>query len=565
MEPEKVRNAKRPIKKPNQSSRTNYRALQNKIRQQEVVAELGFQALAEKDLKKLMDIAVKDLKDVLDTEFTKLLQLLPGEDCMVLRAGVGWDEDIVIDVTTVDVGPNSQAGYTLMNEKPVIVKDLRKETRFNGPNLLQRHNVISGMSVIIHGKEHPWGVLGVHTTKNRIFSKDEVLFLQAVANIIAQFIQQKQVTDERRQLMIQLDLERTRFESVLQQMPVGVLVADAESGRIVYYNQETVKLLRHPLAKQLGSSVDYGALHEDDTLYKKKEYPIFRALCKGEIITQETIRYKRGDGTVTYLSINAVPIKDQEGNITAAISTCQDIHERIIAEQHKDEFLGIVSHELKTPVTSVKAYAQVLQKVFASKEDIDAVIQMEKIDNQITRLTKLITDLLDASKIQSGRIIFSEESFDFDALVNEIVNEMQFTTYQHEICVEGSSNCIVHGDRERIGQVITNLLANAIKYSPNANKIILSIECNDEEVLVAVKDFGIGIDKAQQKRIFDRFYRVSEDNYNVYPGMGIGLYITSQILNRQGGRIWVDSSKGNGSTFYFTLPINQVVSTRSLT
>ncbi len=534
--------------------------LQSKVNQHEVVANLGLLALEGCELKTLMDECCNKLVDVLDVEYSKVLQLVPGEECVILRAGKGWNPNVIVDESTVGIGMDSQAGYTLHSKEPVIVLNLKEETRFNGPQLLIDHNVVSGISVIIHGKEAPWGVLGIHTTKKRKFIEDEVLFLQSVANILAQTIQQKQITDERTNLMIQLDIEKTRFETVLQQMPSGVLVADAKSQKISYFNEEASKLLRHGIdADAFKYKKAYGALHEDGTFYKYEDYPIYKSLRHGEIVTQKTIKYKRGDGTITHLSVNAVPLYDYDNNISGSISTFYDIHDRIVAEKHKDEFLSIVSHELKTPVTSIKAYAQVLQRIFKQKNDVEAEMQMKKIDNQITRLAKLITDLLDATKMHSGKMLFNETEFNFNQLLEEIIDEVNLLSEQHTIICNTNSNCIIKGDRDRIAQVLINLLTNAIKYSPSADKVIITTECENNEIVVGIQDFGIGIDKDQQHKIFNRFYRVSEDNYNIYPGLGNGLYLTHQIVSNQGGKIWVQSKKGEGAKFFFTLPVKEFI------
>jgi PAS domain S-box-containing protein len=220
----------------------------------------------------------------------------------------------------------------------------------------------------------------------------------------------------------------------------------------------------------------------------------------------------------------------------------------------RDEFMAIASHELKTPVTSVKAFTQVLQRRFARAGDDQSTALLGKMDAQINRLTALVGDLLDVTKVQGGRLQFNEAPFDFDTLVSEVVEEIQRTTTQHRIELLGESGCSVYGDKDRIGQVLTNILTNAIKYSPQADRIVVRRDVADTMLVLSVQDYGIGIAKERQQQIFERFYRV--DGNGTVPGIGLGLYISAEIIKRQGGTIWVESEQGSGSIFSFSLPVH---------
>jgi PAS domain S-box-containing protein len=251
-----------------------------------------------------------------------------------------------------------------------------------------------------------------------------------------------------------------------------------------------------------------------------------------------------------------VPIHDESGKIINWFGTNTDITEQKLLERQKDDFLGIASHELKTPVTSIKAYGQVLQTIFRRKGDTKAVEHLLKMDAQVNKLTALISDLLDVTKIQSGRMEFYEDLFDFNELVTEQVEQLQLTTEKHVIRKELSNAKSVYGDRERIGQVITNLVSNAIKYSPHKKKIIVKTTCDRNQITLCVRDFGVGIPSDKLDRVFEQFYRVSGAKESTFPGLGLGLYVSSEIIKREGGKIWVKSIEGKGSTFCFTLPIN---------
>jgi len=234
-----------------------------------------------------------------------------------------------------------------------------------------------------------------------------------------------------------------------------------------------------------------------------------------------------------------------------------DVTKRKELERQKDEFLAIASHELKTPVTSLKAYGQVLQMLFEQKGDHKSVEALKRMDSQVNKLTGLISDLLDVTKIQSGKLIIQQEEYDFNELVNEITGELELTTQSHQLVKELDQSKRIYGDRERIGQVITNLITNAIKYSPYADKIIIKTAINEECVTLSVQDFGVGIEADKLGKVFEQFFRVSGEKENTFPGLGLGLYISSEIIRRQNGKIWVESVDGEGSTFYFTIPVKQ--------
>ncbi len=231
----------------------------------------------------------------------------------------------------------------------------------------------------------------------------------------------------------------------------------------------------------------------------------------------------------------------------------KDIEEIIEADKKKDEFISIASHELKTPVTSLKAYTQILQSTFDDQHNQQAVEMLSKMDKQVDKLTMLIVDLLDVTKIDKGELIFQMEEFDFNELVKETAEEMQRTTKSHKIILDLNRCDPVLGDRNRIGQVIVNLVSNAIKYSPDGRQIVIKTFCENKKVQLSVQDDGIGIPKEEHANIFKRFFRVSSKSNYTFPGMGLGLYISSEIVKRHNGRIFFDSDDGKGSTFSFEI------------
>ncbi|MFN0256238.1 ATP-binding response regulator [Pedobacter ureilyticus] len=241
------------------------------------------------------------------------------------------------------------------------------------------------------------------------------------------------------------------------------------------------------------------------------------------------------------------------------LALLEEIEFRKEAERKKDEFISIASHELKTPLTSVKGYIQLLERGL-NKGDIDIVkSHLAKAQIQLEKLNGLIADLLDISKIESGKLKFNKQYFDFDQLLDSIIEVIHQSNPGFNIEKNGAVNVKVFGDEMRIEQVIVNFLTNAIKYSPGATKALITVNLRNNELYLGVKDYGIGMRADQIERVFEKFYRVEETSHR-FQGLGIGLYISAEIIKRHGGAINVRSVYGEGSEFYFTIPVEQLSS-----
>jgi len=218
----------------------------------------------------------------------------------------------------------------------------------------------------------------------------------------------------------------------------------------------------------------------------------------------------------------------------------------------KDEFIGLASHELKTPLASINGYLQILNRLV---KDLSAQKFLGKASLQVRKLTSLVNDLLDVSKIEAGKLKLTLVNFDMKEVVEEAIDLIRNSTESYEIILaEAPETCIVNGDSQRIEQVVINLLSNAIKYSPGANKVEVRMMQEADKVLVAVTDNGLGIAEDKIKNLFSRFYRIEEATPNI-SGLGIGLYLSHEIITRHQGAIWVESELGKGSTFWFSLPL----------
>lgn len=232
-----------------------------------------------------------------------------------------------------------------------------------------------------------------------------------------------------------------------------------------------------------------------------------------------------------------------------------EIEFRKQAERKKDEFISIASHELKTPLTSVKGYVQLLERSI-DKGDVPTLKKhLAKAQVQLEKLNELITDLLDISKIESGKLKFNKQPFVIDGMLDSVIEIIHQSNPEFKLLKTGSVKREICGDEMRIEQVVINFLTNAIKYSPGTSEVHITVEDRGESVYVGVRDFGIGIDEELQKNVFEKFYRVEETAIH-FQGLGIGLYISAEIIKRHGGEVGVKSIPGDGSEFYFNIPFN---------
>ena len=255
-------------------------------------------------------------------------------------------------------------------------------------------------------------------------------------------------------------------------------------------------------------------------------------------------------------------LKDRTQRLPSAIINSIEKHilekEKKEIEKQKDNFLSMTSHELNTPVTTIKLYGQLAESMLIEKSSTnEAVLDVVKrMGTQVDRLENLVKNLLDFTRIQKGKLMYNEDFFDFNDLVREVTGDIQKTNHTHIIETHIGTGANVFGDKNKLSQVIINLLSNAIKYSPNANEIIVKSQVQQDGIELSIQDFGIGISPEKVPNIFQQFYRVTGDLQSTFPGMGIGLFICSGIVERHVGKIWVESFINQGSTFYVWLPFD---------
>jgi len=280
------------------------------------------------------------------------------------------------------------------------------------------------------------------------------------------------------------------------------------------------------------------------------------SLQSGEPLEMEVRLKKTHCGEYSYQLLRVWPIlQNSESNW---IGTFTDIDAQKRAEKEKDEFLSIASHELKTPLTSIKAYMQLLDRKLKLEEESAEARYVHRVQGQIDKLNSLISDLLDLSKIDNGKLLINKKVFSLEHMVKSAVDSIVQTHDQSSMKLirTGDITAVqIYGDEIRLEQVLVNFLTNAYKYAAGTEKVIVDCTVVDDAVKISVIDFGIGIPVEKQADVFEKFYRVEETSFD-FQGLGIGLYICAEIIRSHQGTIGVESSGERGATFYFTLPLN---------
>ncbi len=353
----------------------------------------------------------------------------------------------------------------------------------------------------------------------------------------------------------QLRESEEKFRNMADLIPDKITLANAE-GQALYCNQSWRDYLGITEAEFCGLKIKELA-HPDE--YEKVKTAIKDYFAKGKDVELEA-RVKDAAGDYKWHLVRARPMRDEQGTILSWITATTQIHKIKLEDKRKEDFLKMASHELKTPVTSIKGYAQLLLSMLKEKkaeelQGIPLIPSLERINNQVSRLTRLISEMLDLSRVEEGKLNLQKEIFSMNELVEHNVQDIKYSSKESQISIVQKDYFKVNGDMDRLGQVLINFITNAIKYSPDDKHIEVAVyKTKEGEGAVAVKDHGIGIAKSDIGYIFQRFYRVSGENEETYAGFGIGLYLAQEIIERHGGKIHVKSKIGEGSEFIFTLP-----------
>ena len=498
------------------------------------------------DVSVLMEKAVHLLAEALDVPFTKILELLPNKQELIIQYGIGWKKQAVGRAKVSADPTTSQAGFALKSSSPVVVENLRTDPRFNGPPLLTRHGIISGISATIYGQDEPYGVLGVHTASQRTFSQEEIDVVHNFANILTDAIRQSSIEDT-------LEKERDWNKLILDSTGALVVVLDSQ-GRIVRFNPTSEQVTGYLAQEVIGQYVwDYFILPEEQEAVKS----VFATLKSGGLPSRYENNWRIRNGETRYIAWSNTTALDKSYNVEYIISSGIDLTDLKASQEalQKAEQLAQLgtlasgmAHEIGTPMNIILGRAETLLRKTSeepTKKGLATIIQ------QIERMTHLIHQLLNVAR----RTPYQPRHIDLKNVVNNVLNLIEERVAETQVAVETQWThdevFLIHGDSEYLEQVFLNLCVNAIHAMPQGGTLRLGLDLSNNQVRATVEDTGEGISPDHLPKIFQPFFSTkSKEN-----GTGLGLMMTQSIIEEHGGTISVDSLEGQGTTFTVRIPV----------
>lgn len=395
------------------------------------------------------------------------------------------------------------------------------------------------------------GVIYIFRASEGSFGRNEIQLLQSFADQAAIAVQNARLYE-------QVSTEKRRLDAILRHSADGIIILGAD---------QIVESINLAFARMSGwQEVSASGVHHDNLIQWMRREPgmdLAEAITGGWPLDERSVLYVEGDlchldGSAVSVGITYAPLFDAQGRLRNVIASVRDISRFRAAEEAKSTFISVVSHELKTPVSLIKGYASTLRRDDAQWDQGTVMNGLQVIEEEADRLAELIENLLDATRLQVGALKIHMAPVALDQLTRRLAEKFRTQSTAHTIDAAFPAHFpAVSGDEQRLTQTLSNLVSNAIKYSPGGGKITIAGRVVDGQVEVSVSDEGIGFSPELGERLFDRFYRVDNALTRETQGAGLGLYIVRSIVEAHGGHIWAKSQPGQGSTFYFTLPISK--------
>jgi PAS domain S-box-containing protein len=409
------------------------------------------------------------------------------------------------------------------------------------------------------------GIINLYLKEGHRRDEKEEDFLHAIADVLVGMIQRKQVEEA---------LKRSsEFSStVLDSMNDSLCIIDANNLSIVGANSVFLRELGLSEEDVIGRACYETTHHRPDPCKPPNDIcPLLETVKTGKHSVVEHLHYGK-DGKKVYVEVSTSPIMDEKGRITQVVHVSRDITERKLAEERlkqvnielkkadelKTQFLSVVSHELRTPITPMNAQLQMILAGYFGDVTENQKKSLEMIRRNTTRLDRLIGDVLDISKLEAGVMKFNMAAANLNEIVENAVETMKIQAWDKNLKLTLKEEKVpeITIDKDRITQVIINLINNAIKFTDAGGIIEVELSGNTDHALVKVKDSGIGIKKEDQQKLFTPFQQVDSSYTRKYEGSGLGLAICKRIVTYHGGKIWIESEPGKGSTFQFIIPYN---------
>lgn len=541
--------------------------LRNEHRRTEALLRITTELSTSLDFECILQRTLEVLNEVIGASHATCMVLQSGSKRLRHVATVGYQNPLPPGGMPSALNINQGlVGWIISNRQPVLIDDVLKDDRWMQlPNSWYRHRSAIGAPIIIG--DQLLGVLLLYYPEVGRFSEEQLDLIRAAANQMAVAIKNAELyhltRDQKEELSTLLRdqrVETSRSRSILEAIADGVLVTD-QHGEITLFNHSAERMLELERAEVFGRSIEHFsvlfggfALAWMNTINSWVKDP-------GSFNPMNTFSEQVSLDNGNVLSVNLAPVINNN-EFFGTVSVFRDITHLIEIDRLKSEFVATVSHELRTPMTSIKGYVDILLMGVAGELTDQQLRFLRVVQQNTERLTILVNDLLDLSRIEAGQVSLSMGSINLSDLIEEVMEEIDRLTVAENKSMQFELDLppdlpLIKGDAERIRQILINLLGNAFHYTPSNGNVSLSARQTGEEIQIDIKDNGVGIPPKEQERIFDRFYRGENHMVIATAGTGLGLSIVAKLINMHNGRIWVQSSgiEGEGSIFSFTLPV----------
>ena len=517
------------------------------------VAEVATQSL---DIEKILNDTLDKSLEILGFDVGFIRTLDRENKNMLVRVARGLrSPEFLAGLAPIGTERRNVSRIVFETKEPYICTDIRKNSIYKNRSM-EREGVVSTAAAPVMSKNRVLGIMVVGSRRPHRFRKREIKLLMAFGSQLGAAL-------ENAELYQKVNESKVYIENLVENAADLIITADLED-RILTWNRGAEVLFGYSkdevIGKHLSILLPSERFHELEEMRAKVQ--ISGALRDIEV------RSKRKDGVMVFLSLSVSPIRDAEGKIVGFLRVAKDITEKKRYERRlkeldkmKSDFVSNVSHELRTPLTSIKGSVDNMLDGLTGSLNEKQVRYLSRIKSNTDRLSRLINDLLDLSRIEAGRVEVRPTTLPLTALAEEVAEYLKALAAEKLIRVEVPSpdpSVTVWADRDKVTQVLMNLIGNAVKFTPRDGKVTVAIEKNGNDyVQISVADTGPGILPEEANKIFSKFYQVANLDKQKPTGSGLGLAISKALVEMHGGKIWMESEVGRGSTFYFTLPAQQ--------
>jgi PAS domain S-box-containing protein len=527
-------------------------------RNRELAALLAILQTATQSLEteKILNDTLDKSLEILDFDVGYIRTLDPAKKNLIVRVARGLSSPEFLSTSFPLDSPDPIVGKIVFKtQKPYIGSDIRKDPMFQA-RTMEKEGVISVAMIPIVSKQRAMGFIAVGSKKFHKFTKREIRLLSAFSSQLGSALENAQLYDE-------VNKEKAYIENLVDNAGDAIISTDAED-RILTWNHGAEVIFGYSKEETIGQSL---AILLTSRLKAELEEIRDKVRLTGVLRNLE-VRRMRKDGIIIETSLAVSPIRDKDDNVIGFLHLARDITEKKRYEQRlkeldqmKSAFVSNVSHELRTPLTAIKASADNMLDRLLGDLNEKQVGYLTRIKSNTDRLARLINDLLDLSTIEAGKINLRLMNLPLVALVREATESLRPVATEkliHLRVVSADPRAIAWADRDKVIQVLMNLIGNALKFTPLRGKVTVAVTRNDPAWMqISVADSGPGIPVEEVNNVFGRFYQIDQAGKQKTQGTGLGLAISKALVEMHGGKIWVESELGKGSAFCFTLPAEQ--------